>query len=79
MSVRFEDKLNGAILSLEAAKRLIAEEIRDYPTPVSGCDAQYNHLLSRRSQVSKALDALRQEVFVPTPRTLTQGSGVESR
>lgn len=49
MSVRFEDKLNGAILSLEAAKRLIAEEIRDYPTPVSGCDAQYNQLLSRRS------------------------------
>jgi hypothetical protein len=79
MSVRFEDALNGAILSLETAKRLITSEIRDYPTPVSGCDAQYNHLLSKRSQVSKALEALRREVFVPTPRKLSEGSGVESR
>jgi hypothetical protein len=78
MSVRFEDALNGAILSLETAKRLITSEIQDYPTPVSGCDAQYNHLLSKRSQVSKALEALRRDVFVPTPRMLSEGSGVES-
>lgn len=79
MSVRFEDKLNCAILSLEAAKRLIGEEISEYPTPVAGRDAQYNHLLSRRSQVSRALDVLRQDVFVPTPRTLTEDNGVERR
>jgi hypothetical protein len=79
MSVRFEDALNGAILLLETAKRLITSEIGDYPTPVSGGDAQYNHLLSKRSQVSNALVALRRDVFVPTPRTLSEGSGVESR
>jgi hypothetical protein len=79
MSVRFEDALNGAVLSLETAKRLITTEIREYPTPVSGCDMQYNHLLSKRSQVSNALEALRRDVFVPTPRTLSEGSGVESR
>ncbi len=39
--------------AIETAHRLLATardaldaEIRDYPTPVSGCDAQYNHLLA---------------------------------
>ncbi|WP_421980580.1 hypothetical protein [Roseibium sp.] len=77
--MHFEDSLDEARAALECARQSIADEIRDYPTPVSGCDAQYNHLLSKRAQITRALTALHMDVFVPTPRTLVEGSGVESR
>jgi hypothetical protein len=43
-------------------------EIRHYPTPISGCDAQYNHLLAERRRVHAALEALEAEIHIPTPR-----------
>jgi hypothetical protein len=52
---------------VEAAAELDAE-IRAYPTPISGCDAQYNHLLAERRRVRRALDALGAPVHIPTPR-----------
>ena len=51
----------------DAAADLDAE-IHDYPTPVSGCDAQYNHLLAERRRVRRALEALDADVHIPTPR-----------
>lgn len=51
----------------DAAAELDAE-IRGYPTPVSGCDAQYNHLLAERHRVRSALVALAAPVHIPTPR-----------
>ncbi len=51
----------------EAAAELDAE-IHGYPTPVSGCDAQYNHLLAERRRVRRALAALDAPVHIPTPR-----------
>ena len=65
--------------ALETARYALAQEITTYPTPISGCDAQFNHLLAQRSQISRALDALQTDVFVPTPRTPAPYSGVESR
>jgi hypothetical protein len=35
-------------LHLERLKRDVAAEIHDYPTPIAGCDAQFNHLLERQ-------------------------------
>ena len=64
---------------LLAAHRLISGEIRDYPTPISGCDAQFNHLLAERQRISGAMAQLEASVFVPTPRTPMPASGVESR
>ena len=52
---------------VDAAEALDAE-IRAYPTPVAGCDAQYNHLLAERRRVRRALDALDAPVHIPTPR-----------
>lgn len=43
-------------------------QIHAYPTPVSGCDAQYNHLLAERRRVRSALHALDAPVHIPTPR-----------
>ncbi len=79
MQTDFESRIADAAQALLHARQLVADEIRDYPTPVAGCDVQYNRLLSRRSQIARALEALDAEVFVPTPRTLNEGSGVESR
>jgi hypothetical protein len=46
-------------VKLEKERALIVEEIRSYPRPIAGCDAQFNHLLERRDAVDRALTALR--------------------
>lgn len=75
----YETHIARAALDLQAARNLIMDEMRDYPTPVSGCDAQYNHLVGMRNALSAALDALSAPQFVATPRTPEQGAGIESR
>lgn len=69
-AVTYQDCLAAATEKLEAARQLIESEIRSYPVPVSGCDAQFNHLVGMRGSVSEALNALERPQFVPTPRTL---------
>lgn len=64
---------------LERARVLIESEIRDYPAPIAGCDAQFNHLLSERKRVRAALAALEDVPFIATPRTPMPGAGIESR
>jgi hypothetical protein len=53
---------------LAMAREALDSEIRDYPTPISGCDAQYNHLLAERRRANEALRALDSEIHIPTPR-----------
>lgn len=65
--------------ALQSARRVLAAEISAYPAPISGCDAQFNHLLTQRAQVGRALTALECDVFVPTPRSPTPQTGIESR
>ena len=43
---------------LQAEKARIQQEISSYPTPIAGCDEQFNHLLERRSQVRRELGQL---------------------
>ena len=64
---------------LMAARLEVAAEIAAYPTPISGCDAQFNHLLAERARIGASLAALTSEVFVPTPRTPSPAAGIESR
>lgn len=64
---------------LLSARSLVAAEISSYPTPISGCDAQFSHLLAQRATIDGSLQALRREAFVATPRTPSPGIGVESR
>ena len=79
MSELYSDCLLAARTELATAHRLLCSEIRNYPTPISGCDAQFNHLLAERQRVTSALAQLDGDVFVPTPRTPMPSSGVESR
>ena len=79
MQHSFTEFKAAAANSLRLAYAALDEEIADYPTPISGCDAQYTHLLAERRRLRDAQAALHAEIFIPTPRTLTPGSGVESR
>lgn len=75
----YQEHLAAARSALKTAQSALNDEIHTYPTPISGCDAQFNHLLGDRERVAAALDALMQSVFVPTPRTPTPGAGIEAR
>ena len=79
MSLNYEDAIIIAKSELMLARRAINAEISEYPTPISGCDAQFNHLIAERQKVLEALRVLDDSVFVPTPRTPTESAGVESR
>jgi hypothetical protein len=46
---------------LESEKRRLYEEIRAYPTPIAGCDQQFNYLLEQQARVTAELNRLRSE------------------
>lgn len=79
MSPTYENSIKSAQRQLSDARQALNAEIAAYPTPIAGCDAQFNHLLAERQKVLDALRALSETVFVPTPRTPTEHAGVESR
>lgn len=48
---------------LQAFKASLDRRIRDYPTPIAGCDEQFNYLLEQRDQAAghlRSLEASRQ-------------------
>ena len=79
MSLKYERKLEESVARLEEARHLLSSEIQSYPTPISGCDAQFNHLLSDRARISRAIRALQESPFVATPRKLEPEAVPESR
>lgn len=79
MPTEFQTLRADAETALRQARAALQAEIRAYPTPISGCDAQFNHLLAERRRLSEALAALQSEVFIPTPRTPYMFAGIESR
>lgn len=79
MTETYAENLIQARESLRRAMDLLNREIQHYPTPISGCDAQFNYLIAERTRIGDALNALGQSVFVPTPRSPTRQSGIESR
>jgi len=75
----YEAALTEALINLRTAQQLLLDEISSYPTPISGCDAQFNQLLSDRTRISNSLHMLDAIPFVPTPRVLERGAESESR
>ena len=71
--------IDRATESLRQALDELDNHIREYPTPISGCDTQFNHLLAERTKVESALRDLDTSVFIPTPRKLNPGDSIESR
>lgn len=79
MTHTHQEYLAGALQQLRSARQTLAAEISAYPAPISGCDAQFNHLLSERQKIAEAIAALKTQPFIPTPRTPEQSAGVENR
>ena len=79
MRDKYENHLEVALTSLESARSVLNAEIADYPTPISGCDVQFNRLLSDRTRVEVAIQALQSQPFIPTPRRMEPGAAMESR
>ncbi len=48
-------RLREHLLRLKAP---IDRQIREYPTPIAGCDAQFNHLLDERRRLAHDLNRL---------------------
>ncbi len=55
---RLETNLGEFRRRLEERKRSIAVEMRGYPQPIAGCDAQYQYLSDRRAAIARELGAL---------------------
>jgi hypothetical protein len=49
---------NEIKLHLEDRRRSLAAEIRNYPTPIPRCDAQFNHLYEQQSRLARELDRI---------------------
>lgn len=79
MTVSYDMLRAAALEALDKARNALAAEISAYPTPISGCDAQFNHLLAERRRLADARAALASDVFIPTPRSPIAGIGLESR
>lgn len=75
----YDDRISEAREALVAARHALHSEISSYPSPISGCDAQYNYLIGLRGSVADALRALEGPAFVATPRTPEPHAGIESR
>ena len=43
---------------LHATRRRINQEIKDYPSPIPACDAQFNYLLEERAKISEEIKRL---------------------
>ncbi len=71
--------IDAAFFRLRATKDRIMAELAGYPTPVSSCDAQFNRLLSDRTRILRALQALSDAPFVATPRQPEPGRGLQTR
>ena len=49
---------NEIVLHLEDRRRALAAEIRNYPTPIPRCDAQFNHLYEQQARLARELDRI---------------------
>ena len=46
---------------LEEIRRRLDDEIRQYPTPIPRCDAQFNGLFEERDRIARMLERLAHE------------------
>ena len=75
----YSECLDIARQELKLAQAALRRDMADYPTPIAGCDEQFNHLLDQSERVRNALAALEAPCFIPTPRKPAAGQSVESR
>ena len=57
-SAKLESMWDEIRLHLEGLRRSLAAEIRNYPTPIPRCDAQFNHLYEQQARLARDLDRI---------------------
>jgi hypothetical protein len=57
-SAKLESMRNEIRLHLEDLRRALAAEIRNYPTPIPRCDAQFNHLYEQQARLARDLERI---------------------
>ena len=57
-SAKLASMWNEIRLHLEDRRRSLAAEIRNYPTPIPRCDAQFNHLYEQQARLARDLDRI---------------------
>jgi hypothetical protein len=57
-SAKLASMWNEIVLHLEDRRRALAAEIRNYPTPIPRCDAQFNHLYEQQARLARELDRI---------------------
>ena len=62
------EPIEVARATLTFERRRVVKEILDYPRPISGCDAQFNHLLDIRRRLERATAELNLPEPIPTSR-----------
>jgi len=53
---------------LRGIQRSVNDEIRDYPTPIPRCDAQFNHLFEQRARLQRAFERIDASAGRPASR-----------
>jgi len=48
--------------SLAAEKQRLYDALRQYPTPIAGCDQQFNFLLEQQARVTAELQQVRDQL-----------------
>lgn len=71
----YEKTIETVLGTLETALVAVNTEIAHYPSPISGCDAQFNRLLGDRMRISQALRALADEPFHSDVQTCFDTAG----
>ena len=47
--------MNSLLHSIKKELKEVKQEIGNYPSPITGCDVQFNDLLKRRSELEKKI------------------------
>ena len=56
--------MNDTNVDLNSRLNEILDEIKNYPTPIAGCDVQFNYLLEQKNILRNLLNGTKE--FVPT-------------
>lgn len=63
------DDLRDREAFLATEKQRLYQEIRNYPTPIAGCDQQFNYLLEQQAAVVAELRRIRASLAVEARET----------
>ena len=62
----YEINLRRALDELRQASGRVKQELQDYSSPASECDAHYNHLIGQQGAIDDAIHALATPRSIPT-------------